>query len=67
VREVLAAREASFDRYIAAVAALSEEDVTTPGRFAWLSGQALADADISGHLRDEHEAAVQAWLAGQRR
>jgi len=66
IRDVLGAREASFDRLIAAVAALPEEDVTPPGRFAWLGDHALADADFGGHLRDEHEADVRAWLAEQR-
>lgn len=63
--EVLADAEASFDRLVAAVAALPEEDVTTPGRVAWLRNQALADADFAGHLRDDHEPDVRAWLAGQ--
>lgn len=63
--DVLAESEASFDRLTAAVTALSEADVTTPGRFAWLGNHALADADFGGHLRDEHEADVRAWLAQQ--
>ncbi len=47
------------------VAALPEEDVTTPGRFAWVGDEALADGDFAGHL-DEHEPDIWAWLAGQR-
>lgn len=66
VRDVLADADASFDRLAAAIAALPEEDVTTPGRFAWLGDQALADVDFAGHLTEEHEPDIRAWLAGQR-
>lgn len=66
VRDVLADADASLIRLAAAVAALPEEDVTTPGRFAWLGDQALAAGDFAGHLRDEHEPDIRAWLAGQR-
>jgi hypothetical protein len=66
VRDVLADADASFDRLVAAIAALPEEDVTTPGRFAWMGDKALADGDFSGHLRDEHEPDIRAWLAGER-
>lgn len=66
VRDVLADAEMSFDRLRAAVEALPEEDVITPGRFQWLGDYALADADFGGHLTDEHEPAVRAWLTTQR-
>ena len=35
-RDVLADADVSCDRLVAAITALPEEDVTTPGRFAWL-------------------------------
>jgi hypothetical protein len=67
LRDVLADAEASYARVAAAIAALPEEDVTTPGRFSWLEGQALVRmADFPGHLAEEHEPNVRAWLAGQR-
>jgi hypothetical protein len=65
VHEVLADADASFVRLAAAIAALPEVDVTTPGRFPWLDGPALADADFGGHLRDEHEPDIRAWLDGR--
>lgn len=54
---------ASFTRLAAAIKALPEADVTTPGRFAWLEGARVADADFFGHFHDEHEGDVRAWLA----
>lgn len=63
LREVLAEADASFDRLAAALAALPDEDVTTPGRFAWLEGQPLVTGDFFGHLHEEHEPSIRAWLA----
>jgi hypothetical protein len=64
--EVLADADRSFARLAAAVAALPEEALATPGYFPWTEGQALGDVDPSGHLREEHEPDVRAWLAGTR-
>jgi len=61
--ELLAEADAIYDDFIAAVRALPFEAMTDPGRFAWLEGAALADADFGGHL-DEHEPDVRRWLAG---
>lgn len=63
LREVLAEADASFARLAAAVAALPDEDLTAPGRFAWLEGQPLVAADFFGHLHEEHEPSIRAWLA----
>lgn len=66
LREVLADSERLLDRQAAVVAALPEAEVVTPGRFTWLeNGQALAEADLFGHLHEEHEPAIRAWLARQ--
>ncbi|MGA7670621.1 MAG: ClbS/DfsB family four-helix bundle protein [Nitrolancea sp.] len=65
VHDVLADAENSWRRVYAAVEALSEGDVVTPGRFSWLGDHALSEADFDGHLTEEHEPAVRAWLAGQ--
>ena len=61
--EVLAEADASFERLAAAVAALPEEELTTPGRFAWMEGKPLVAGDFFGHLHEEHEPAIRAWLA----
>ena len=63
LRDVLAEADTSYQRLAAAVAALPEEDLTTPGRFAWMEGKPLADGDFFGHLREEHEPDIRAWLA----
>jgi len=60
--ELLAAADAVYDDFVAAVRALPIEVVTDPERFPWLIGQALADADFGGHLQ-EHEPDVRRWLA----
>jgi len=65
-RDVLADAEASYARIAAAIVALPEEEVTMPGRFSWPEGRALVQlADFAGHLAEEHEPDVWAWLAGQ--
>jgi hypothetical protein len=43
---------AAFERVVAAVEAASDEDLFTPGRFAWIENETLADAiswDTYGH------------------
>ena len=60
--EALAEADAVYDDFVAAVRALPIEAVVDPNRFPWLEGDALADADFSGHL-DEHEPGVRRWLA----
>ena len=60
--ELLADADAVYDEFVAAIWAVPAEAATDPSRFAWLGGQALADADFAGHL-DEHEPGVRAWLA----
>jgi hypothetical protein len=61
--ELLAESDAVYDDFVAAIRALPLEALTDPARFSWLEGEALADADFSGHL-DEHEPDVRRWLAG---
>jgi hypothetical protein len=60
--ELLREADAVYDDFIAAIRALPLDAVTSPNRFAWLEGTALADADFGGHL-DEHEPDVRRWLA----
>ncbi|MFN8514301.1 MAG: ClbS/DfsB family four-helix bundle protein [Thermomicrobiales bacterium] len=65
LREVLQEADASYQRLATAISSLSEDDVTTPGRFPVFGGQALVDVDslLFDHLREEHEPAIHAWLA----
>jgi hypothetical protein len=63
--DVLAEADATYDAFIAAILALPLKDATDPERFDWLEGEALVDADFSGHLAG-HEPDVRRWLASVR-
>jgi hypothetical protein len=63
--DVLADYDRSFDRLAAVVAALPDEALVTPGRFAWMGDVPLVDAPLFGHLHDEHEPAIRAWLSSR--
>ena len=61
---VLAEWRGTADLLAAGVTDLSEEDLTTPGRFAWAGDRSLAEAmagDTYGHAQ-LHAADVRAWL-----
>ena len=61
--DVLASADASYQRLASAVDGLTEEDVTTPGRFPWLEDAAtLAEADLFTHLHEEHGQDLYAWV-----
>jgi hypothetical protein len=66
--DVLRDASDSFTRLRAVVAALPDEVLNSAERFSGLGGQALGpslvDRSIFGHLHEEHEPAVRAWLAG---
>jgi hypothetical protein len=64
--DVLAESREQFRRMRAAVAATPEDELMTPGRFPWLGGaplSAVLDGSF-GHLHEEHEPDIRAWLAG---
>jgi hypothetical protein len=64
--EVIRESDETFDRLDAAVSALSDGALFTPGRYRWLGDEALGPAIIGGvasHFHDEHEADLRAWLA----
>jgi hypothetical protein len=63
--EVLADADRSYERLAAAIAALPDDDLTTPGRFAWMGSEPLVDGDFFGHLHEEHEPDVRAWLVAR--
>jgi hypothetical protein len=61
--DVLTDHDQSYVRLAHAIAALPDDDLVTPGRFDWLDGAALVDVELFGHLHEEHEPAIRAWLA----
>lgn len=66
--EVMADSRATFERVEQAITAMPEDDLLTPGRFAWLdwTDNALGPAVVRGtygHYHEEHEPAIRAWLA----
>jgi hypothetical protein len=66
---ILAEAREQFRRMWAAVEAIPEDELVTPGRFPWLGGAPLS-AVVAGaldHLHEEHEPAIRAWLAEQSR
>jgi len=66
LRDILDDVDRSYGRLASAIAALPDDLLTRPGAFPWLDGEALADAEFFGHLHDEHEPAIRAWLDGRR-
>jgi hypothetical protein len=64
LRDVLDAYQCSFSSMRDAVSALSERDLTEPGRYDWMEGEALTALITAsfGHLHEEHEPALRAWL-----
>jgi len=64
LREVLDEYQRSFSAMRDVVSALSERDLTEPGRYDWLEGEALATVITAsfGHLHEEHEPALRDWL-----
>lgn len=63
VRDVLADVDRSYERLANAIAALPEDLMTRADAFPWLEGEALADRQLFGHIHDEHEPDIRAWLA----
>ena len=69
--DILAQSREQYQRLHNATAAVSEPDLLEPGRldshFPWLEGNALGPVILGssfGHLHEEHEPAIRAWLAG---
>ncbi len=60
--ELIGDYDASFARLATAIEALPEEIFDDPNAFPWMGGEAVRDADFTGHLHEEHLPAVQAWL-----
>lgn len=66
VDEVLAQSRQVFDGMVAALAAMPEDALQEAGRFPWMDGHALSDANFFGHFHDEHEADLRAWATSRR-
>lgn len=62
LRDVLTDTDRSYERLAYLIATMPEEDRMTPGRFGFMEGGALVDAEFFGHLHEEHEPALRAWL-----
>jgi len=64
LQEVLDESRRSFDQMRADVLALSEDDLTDPGRYPWMHGEPLGVVVgySFGHFHEEHEADISAWL-----
>jgi hypothetical protein len=65
LQQVLDEYRRSFQHMRDVVAALSERALSEPGQYSWLNGSALAlvITNSFGHLHEEHEPALRAWLA----
>lgn len=65
---VLAEAHALFDDLAALVGQMPDEYLYSPDSIPWEEGYALGPALVSGdwygHYRDDHQAEVEAWLAG---
>ncbi len=62
---VLAAFRATHRQMIETIQALSDDALTTPRRFPWLSEPTLWDAARIDPHTEEHRLAIQAWLKQQ--
>jgi len=66
IEEVLDESRRQLQQLEEVVAALSEEDLFDPHRFPWMEGEPLGPGIVGGsfgHLHEEHEPGIRAWLA----
>lgn len=61
--DVLAESRQQFRQIRETVAAIPEETLFAPNRFAWLKGRPLADVAHFDHFHEEHEPVLRGWLA----
>ena len=62
LRDVLADADQAHRRLASLIETMPEEDLTTPGRFEWAGNTPLVELDFFGHLHEEHEPSIRAWL-----
>jgi hypothetical protein len=64
--EVIGESRESYARLAEIVQMLPDDALSDPDRFAWLEGEALGPAIVSGsffgHLHEEHEPDIRRWL-----
>jgi hypothetical protein len=65
VEDVLDQVDRTYVRVAAAVTALPDAMLIDPAAFRWLEGESLAEADLFGHLHDEHLPSIRDWLAAR--
>ena len=51
-----------FQQLVAAVNALSDEQLNDQERYPWLEGERLTGAFLFGHFHEEHEPDMRTWL-----
>lgn len=51
-----------FQQLVAAIDALSDEQLNDPQRFPWLEGERLTGSFLFAHFHQEHEPDMRAWL-----
>ena len=61
--DVLSDSREVFQQLVAAIDALSDEQLNNPQRFPWLEGERLTGAFIFGHFHEEHEPDMRAWFS----
>jgi hypothetical protein len=59
--EVLADVDTSYQRLADAITRMPESMIADC-RFPWLDSKTLLEVDLFGHLHDEHEPSIRAWL-----
>jgi hypothetical protein len=60
LRDMLAEADRFYERLAHLIATMPEEDLMTPGRFGF--DKPLVEGEFFGHLHEEHEASLRAWL-----
>ncbi|MDQ3549333.1 MAG: ClbS/DfsB family four-helix bundle protein [Chloroflexota bacterium] len=62
--DVLADEDRSYERFANLIATMPEDDLMTPDRFGFegMEEKALVEGDFFGHLHEEHEPSIRAWL-----
>ena len=65
LHDVLMDVDRSYERLVQVIEAMPEDNLMTPGRsgIEGLEEMPLVELDFFGHLHEEHEPSIRAWLA----
>jgi hypothetical protein len=63
--DILRQMDQTFVDFAAAIGRLPDALIADPDAIPAFGGVALAEMDLFGHFRDEHEPSVRAWLASR--